>query len=260
MQVVADAVMPERPGVYIVWADAQDRSPLYVGVAARQTLRQRWAGNHLSSRSGSSALRRSLALYLDLVESKLKQPERRHPQAVERSISEYLRRCLVRLYPTETGEEALVLERLLITELDPQLNVARPSPLSTEEPPHPMLSIERLLGRERALAEPSRAASQCRIATGKLLEQLAGDGLSAEMVWVRHPAINLCRAEPRALAADVHALVRLRDGRLVDITRRQFDPLAPLPQIYSDEAELATHWREVNDDDWRAPWRTLDKA
>jgi excinuclease UvrABC nuclease subunit len=124
-QQISAAQFPDAPGAYVVFADASDHEPLYVGRAARQTLRQRWSRQHLRNRSGGSALRRSLGVHLGLVEQKIVKPERYYPSPVEEEITHRLRSYFVELHETATGEEAHELERRLIAELNPTLNVQK---------------------------------------------------------------------------------------------------------------------------------------
>jgi hypothetical protein len=121
---ISGVVLPKQPGVYVVYG-AGDERPLYVGVAATQTIAQRWHGQHLRPRSGGSALRRSLGMHLGLVTEKLRRPERYYPPDVEEAITKFLLACEVEVFPTETGEEARLLESKLIRELNPRLNVMR---------------------------------------------------------------------------------------------------------------------------------------
>jgi hypothetical protein len=95
-----------------------------VGVAAKRGLVERWR-DHLGNRSGSSALRRSLGVYLGLVEDKLRRPARYYPPEVEQAITAALNRGYIELYPCQSETEALLLEARLIAELDPLLNVRR---------------------------------------------------------------------------------------------------------------------------------------
>lgn len=117
------AQFPDAPGAYVVFAGAGEHEALYVGKAARQTLRQRWSRQHLRNRSGGSALRRSLGVHLSLVDKKIVQPERYYPPPVEEEITRRLRSYFVELHETATGEEAHELKRRLIAELNPTLNV-----------------------------------------------------------------------------------------------------------------------------------------
>jgi excinuclease UvrABC nuclease subunit len=121
---ICDTEFPGDVGVYVVYETDGATRPLYVGVASRRSLRQRW-GDHLGSRSGSSALRRSLAVHLNLMHEKLRRPDRYHAPEVEKQITAALSRGYVELYPCTTEAEALALEARLIRELDPILNVLR---------------------------------------------------------------------------------------------------------------------------------------
>ena len=116
---------PGDVGCYAVYEDAEAERPLYVGVAAKRGLVERWQRDHLRDRSGSSALRRSLGVHLGLVEDKLRRPARYYPPEVEAAITTALRRGYVQLYPCGSEAEALLLEGRLISELDPILNVKR---------------------------------------------------------------------------------------------------------------------------------------
>jgi GIY-YIG catalytic domain-containing protein len=90
---VRDAAFPQTSGAYAVWGDG-DR-PLYVGMAATQTLAQRWRRQHLRPRAGGSALRRTLGVRLGLVAEKLRRPERYYPAEVEAAITDFLLGCRI---------------------------------------------------------------------------------------------------------------------------------------------------------------------
>ena len=98
-QLVGRAVFPALPGVYVVHRAGQER-PLYVGVAATQTIAERWRKQHLCPRAGGSALRRSLGVYLALV-------------------VRFLKSCEVEFFPTPTADEADDLEPELRQQLNP---------------------------------------------------------------------------------------------------------------------------------------------
>jgi GIY-YIG catalytic domain len=117
--------VPGDVGCFAVYEDAKAERPLYVGVAAKRGLVERWEHDHLRNRSGSSALRRSLGVHLRLVEDKLRCPARYYPPEVEAAITTALRRGYIELYPCRSEAEALLLEGRLISELDPLLNVKR---------------------------------------------------------------------------------------------------------------------------------------
>jgi hypothetical protein len=122
---IGEAEFPRSPGAYVVYSSREATPPLYVGVAATQTIRQRWQGQHLRNRSGGSALRRTLGVFLGLVGSKLKAPNRYYPAEVEEAITRFLERCYVELYGTGSAAQARSLEGQLIGELDPLLNIRR---------------------------------------------------------------------------------------------------------------------------------------
>jgi GIY-YIG catalytic domain-containing protein/restriction endonuclease-like protein len=123
---VDEADFPETPGVYVVYAS--EERPLYVGVAATQSIRKRWRGQHLKPRAGGSALRRTLGVYLGFVEEKLRTSEGRYYSPdVEEAISRFLERCEVEFHPAPSPAGAKVLEAELITTLRPILNVRRPT-------------------------------------------------------------------------------------------------------------------------------------
>jgi hypothetical protein len=124
-QRIGETDFPSSPGVYVVHESLEATRPLYVGVAATQTIRQRWHGQHLRNRSGGSALRRTLGVFLGLVDSKLKLPNRYYPPQVEEAITGFLKSCYVELFQTEDASQARALEVRLIGELTPVLNVRR---------------------------------------------------------------------------------------------------------------------------------------
>lgn len=126
-QFVRDAIFPRTPGVYVVYdPDPTDERPLYVGVAATQTLCERWCAQHLKNRAGGSALRRTLGVELGLVETKLTHKVGRYyPPEVEQAITDFLETCEVELHEVATSDEADDLELELRQGLHPRLNVSR---------------------------------------------------------------------------------------------------------------------------------------
>ena len=122
-QQIGEAELPDEPGVYLLYASVDDEQPLYVGKA--DSLRRRWQRQHLGKRSGTSALRRSLALHLGLIEEKLRRPARHYPPDVEEALSAYLRDCFLELHTTASGDEAAALEHRLVAERKPLLNLRR---------------------------------------------------------------------------------------------------------------------------------------
>jgi hypothetical protein len=122
---VGDTTFPDEPGAYVVYEAKNAAGPLYVGVAAGQTIRQRWTRQHLKARSGGSALRRTLGVHRGLVFEKLKRPERYYPAQVEEAITAFLQDCWVEVRPTTAAASAKALESTLIATVDPVLNVQR---------------------------------------------------------------------------------------------------------------------------------------
>ena len=123
-QLVGRAVLPTSPGVYVVYRAGAER-PLYVGVAATQTVAERWRKQHLYPRAGGSALRRSLGLHLGLVATKLRRGDGRYyPPGVEEAITRFLESCEIEFFPTATADEADDLEHELRQQLRPELNIA----------------------------------------------------------------------------------------------------------------------------------------
>jgi hypothetical protein len=130
-QPVSQASFPTACGVYVVWDSAGGDRPLYVGVAATQTIEQRWRGQHLRSRAGGSAMRRTLGVYLGLVATKLnvRVDGRFYPPEVEAEITRFLESCQVECREATSAEHAKELEATLIRELRPLLNVRGATPL-----------------------------------------------------------------------------------------------------------------------------------
>lgn len=125
-QRVSDAEFSDAPGVYVVYAD--DPRPLYVGVAATQSIKKRWRNQHLKPRSGGSALRRTLGVHLGLVAAKLRTAESRYyPPEVEEAITRFLESCQVEFHPAPDAAAARAREAELIAALQPTLNVRRAS-------------------------------------------------------------------------------------------------------------------------------------
>jgi GIY-YIG catalytic domain-containing protein len=124
---VVEARFPTACGVYVVFDPGLYEPPLYVGVAATQTIEQRWRRQHLRSRAGGSALRRTLGVHLGLVERKLsiRTDGRFYPPEVENAISAFLLDCEVAFVVADSPEDAKTIERDLIGSLRPTLNVKR---------------------------------------------------------------------------------------------------------------------------------------
>ena len=162
---VADAAFPAQSGVYIVWdAEEGGARPLYVGVAATQTIERRWRRQHLVDRAGDSPLRRALGVQLGLVERKLsvKRDGRFYPPVVEEEITRFLRSCEIEFRPATSPEEALEFERALIEKLRPRLNVRRRPRVARTPKEREVLREAKTLYEERvkpALLEGLRAAN-----------------------------------------------------------------------------------------------------
>ncbi len=161
---VANAAFPAQPGAYVVWDPEGGARPLYVGVAATQTIEKRWRRQHLIDRAGGSALRRSLGVHLGLVDRKLsvKRDGRSYPRAVEKEITLFLRSCEIEFRPTASPEEARELERVLIEERRPRLNARRRPRVARTPKEREVLREAKTLYEERvkpALLEGLRAAN-----------------------------------------------------------------------------------------------------
>jgi hypothetical protein len=124
---VGEARFPAACGVYVVFDPASPGPPLYVGVAATQTIDERWRRQHLRSRAGGGALRRTLGVHLRLVERKLniRTDGRFYPPEVESAISAFLADCEVAFIVADSPEDARTIENKLIQTLHPSLNVKR---------------------------------------------------------------------------------------------------------------------------------------
>ena len=124
---MGEARFPAACGAYVVFDPGSPDPPLYVGVAATQTIHERWRRQHLRSRAGGSALRRTLGVHLGLVERKLniRTDGRFYPPEVERAISAFLLDCEVAFVVADSPEDARRIERELIQTLHPSLNVTR---------------------------------------------------------------------------------------------------------------------------------------
>lgn len=117
-----DTNFPDRPGVYVLYGEGPH--PLYVGVAATQSLAERWGRQHLRDRAGGSALRRSLGVHLGLVKEKLTRATGRYYEPdVEQGITSFLESCEIELYEAPDASAARLLEAELIDRLAPTLNV-----------------------------------------------------------------------------------------------------------------------------------------
>lgn len=124
---VREARFPTACGVYLVFDSVSSEPPLYVGVAATQTIEERWRRQHLRSRAGGSALRRTLGVHLGLVERKLniRTDGRFYPPAVESAITAFLLDCHVAFVVADSPEDARAIEKELIETRRPHLNIKR---------------------------------------------------------------------------------------------------------------------------------------
>ena len=124
---MGEASFPHACGAYVVFDPARKDPPLYVGVAATQTIDERWRRQHLRSRAGGSALRRTLGVHLGLVERKLtiRTDERFYPPEVEAAITAFLLKCEIAFVVADSPEDARRIETDLIRTLRPALNVKR---------------------------------------------------------------------------------------------------------------------------------------
>lgn len=141
------AAFPDLPGAYLLYGNPDDSVPLYVGVAATQSLRGRWKGQHLRPRAGGSALRRSLGIHLGLATEKLRHPDRHYSPEVEAAITAFLDQAWIELHPTRNATDARALEARLIAERHPVLNVARPQATLPSSPPISRSALRDVLRR-----------------------------------------------------------------------------------------------------------------
>ncbi|MHB1158290.1 MAG: GIY-YIG nuclease family protein [Phycisphaerales bacterium] len=120
---VADTKFPYTPGVYLVYESSAASRPLYIGKAGNQGICSRWLKQHLKDRSGGSALRRSIGIHLNLVGQKLRRPDRQYPPSVEMEITRFLNSCYVEIVSRRDADQAETLEKKLILEQNPILNI-----------------------------------------------------------------------------------------------------------------------------------------
>jgi hypothetical protein len=190
--------------VYIVWSADDPVRPLYVGVAATPTIEQPWRGQHLINRAGSSALRRSLGVYLRLVERKLsvKREGRYYPTEVEKAITRFLRSCEVECRVASGPDEAREFERELIDELRPRLNVRQRSRVFRTPSERAVLREAKALYEERV--KPALLAA--------LLRSIPTASLDGATGYARHvqdnllPGISLAEVEGDFAGAPGHEL------------------------------------------------------
>jgi len=101
-----------------------------------------------------------------------------------------------------------------------------------------------------SLLEATGATNQCSIATDRLLAEMGTATVSgsARKIWFgrhRRPELPNLSA-PRGFAE--HAVLLAASGCVIDLTRRQYEPGAPVPLHYSSLAAAGEDWCLVNHD------------
>jgi hypothetical protein len=100
------------------------------------------------------------------------------------------------------------------------------------------------------------ATGKCSIVSSDLVDDYVAAGYKARRVRFRGHRYEVPVPHPEGDSREEHLAV-LVDGVVVDATRRQFDPMAPVPLIYGSVEEAGRHWREVFDDDTTTRTRAL---
>lgn len=118
--------------------------------------------------------------------------------------------------------------------------------------------IAQFMTQRPGVAESGIASDQCRIASNQLVDALEKEGCEARVVWLLDHRVPPPKPGiPSATTGrHAHAVVWLSDGRMVDVTRRQFDPEADLPTIYKTAGDAGQHWKYLvagDQDDALAP-------
>lgn len=122
-------------------------------------------------------------------------------------------------------------------------------------------------GMHPELFDPTGAKNQCQIAANNVRQVLTDRGSTDDPqqplpknVWLRgHRRPELPHhGHPRGIAE--HVVLQTAGGCLIDLTRRQFDPAAPVPLHYPSLAAAGSDWCWVNEDgvpDIDEGWRAL---
>lgn len=111
---------PREPGVYIWWRDGE---PVYLGKAA--ILRGRLSTHRrTSTRPSQSTLRATIGALVTDQPRKVLREKGRYVEAEALLIDAYLDGCELAWVTTETPADAAILERSLIDEWRPPLNIA----------------------------------------------------------------------------------------------------------------------------------------
>jgi hypothetical protein len=117
----AEDLPDDAPGVYALYRDG---TPMYVGLAEKQSLRGRFWGSHRGrgvSMTGS-ALRRNVAEHLDIASARaIKKREYRPMPGDARRVVEWIDGCEVAWIACATPQEAKHMERDMKVEAKPPL-------------------------------------------------------------------------------------------------------------------------------------------
>jgi hypothetical protein len=97
------------------------------------------------------------------------------------------------------------------------------------------------------LCRPESAEDQCRIAVDAALGPRANTGEpwvpGARGVWLVGHRCPVPRNPPLPNGREVeHMVLCIGDNALVDLTRCQYDPAAPVPLVYDSIATAGIHW------------------
>jgi hypothetical protein len=118
-----------------------------------------------------------------------------------------------------------------------------------------LATVEAFLRTQPAVWDPVGADNQCRIVVQRALEVRPGASEAwipdAREVWLvghRRP-VPRSPARPANRPHAEHAVLCVADEFLVDFTRKQYDPDAPVPVIYDPIRAAGRDWRWLIDAD-----------
>lgn len=106
------------------------------------------------------------------------------------------------------------------------------------------------------LRTESGAKGKCSIVSSDLVDDYLAAGHEACRIRFKGHGHDVPLPHPEGDTREEHLAV-LVDGVVVDATRRQFDPYAKVPTLYSTVDEAGRDWREVFGDEFGERTRPL---
>lgn len=135
--------LPDQPGIYmvciknkdilaekmqsVVYQEIDDNSIIYVGISETQGLRSRDYKNHFKGTARNSTLRKSLGSLFGWRNDRIYDNSGRYRfnELREQELTYWMHDNLIMIYWFDLNTEIGTLERKLINELDPPLNISK---------------------------------------------------------------------------------------------------------------------------------------